>query len=63
MGTKGPVCKRFRIRAQVLRRCGAQWDSLIVENGLLKRAWESVDGKAAGSAQVPSEGGPARNPW
>lgn len=23
----------------------AQWDSLLIENGLLKRAWESADGK------------------
>jgi hypothetical protein len=62
-GDQRPCLQEVSDKSPGLKALWAQWDSLIVENGLLKRAWESVDGKAAGSAQVPSEGGPARNPW
>jgi hypothetical protein len=61
-GNQRPSWQEVSDKSPVLKALWAQWDSLGVENGLLKRAWESVDGKAAGSPQVPSEGGPARNP-
>ena len=31
--------------SEVLKGYWAQWESLILENGLLKRAWESADGR------------------
>ena len=37
-----PDWKYFFHGSEVLR---AQWESLTLENGLLKRAWESADGR------------------
>ena len=31
--------------SEVLKSYGAQWESLTLENGLLKSAWESADGR------------------
>ena len=34
-----------KISAMVLKGYWAQWESLTLENGLMKRAWESADGR------------------
>jgi hypothetical protein len=45
-GDQRPSWQEVSDKSPALKALWAQWDSLRVENGLLKRAWESVDGKA-----------------
>jgi hypothetical protein len=45
-GDQRPCWQEVSDKSPALKALWAQWDSLRVENSLLKRAWESVDGKA-----------------
>jgi predicted aspartyl protease len=45
-GDQRPSWQEVSDKSPAFKALWAQWDSLRVENGLLKRAWESVDGKA-----------------
>lgn len=45
-GEEKPVWAEVSSKSREFKALWAQWESLRVENGLLKRAWESADGKS-----------------
>ncbi|KAK9874212.1 hypothetical protein WA026_002568 [Henosepilachna vigintioctopunctata] len=40
-----PTWKDISTMGSITKALWAQWDSLVIENGLLKRKWESTDGR------------------
>ena len=44
-GTKRPAWSEISEKSPSFDALWAQWDSLRVQNGLLKRVWECPDGK------------------
>ncbi|UYV69278.1 hypothetical protein LAZ67_6003085 [Cordylochernes scorpioides] len=45
-GNKRPSWERISDESPELKTLWSQWDSLSIENGLLRRIWESADGKS-----------------
>ncbi|UYV62961.1 K02A2.6-like [Cordylochernes scorpioides] len=45
-GNKRPSWEMISDKSPELKTLWSQWDSLSIENGLLKRIWESADGKS-----------------
>jgi hypothetical protein len=52
-GDQRPSWQEVSDNSPALKALWAQWDCLRVENGPLKRAWESVDGEAVTMQLVP----------